>query len=100
MSPKTDAFLSAAEDRSCRLWDVRTPVCCGVMRTGDAPVVAFDHQGVVFSVVTDDGIVKMFDAKQYDAGPFITFSLAPPPAPKGTVRGNERARGWLRRAAC
>ena len=86
MSPMSDAFLSAAEDRTCRLWDLRTPVCSGVMRACDAPVVAWDHQGLVFAVVTDDGVLKMFDAKQYEQGPFITFTLVAPPAPKATAR--------------
>jgi COMPASS component SWD2 len=91
MSPMSDAFLSAAEDRTCRLWDLRTPVCSGVMRACDAPVVAWDHQGLVFAVVTDDGVLKMFDAKQYEQGPFITFTLVAPPAPKATARTHRSA---------
>jgi COMPASS component SWD2 len=90
MSPKSDAFLTASEDRTCRLWDLRSAACTGVMRTGASPAAAWDHQGLVFGVVTDDGIVKMFDAKSYDQGPFVTFTLplAAPgaPPPKATVR--------------
>jgi WD40 repeat protein len=104
MSPKSDAFLTASEDRTCRLWDLRSAACTGVMRTGAAPATAWDHQGLVFGVVTDDGIVKMFDAKSYDQGPFVTFTLplAAPgtPPPKATVRVRVFAVLCARSAAC
>ena len=98
MSPKSDAFLSAAADRSARLWDVRSPACAGMLRTGDSPTLAWDHQGLVFAVMTDDGVVKMFDAKQYDAGPFATFPLCAPPAPAATVRARSARLRTARRA--
>lgn len=77
MSPKSDAFLTAGADCCARLWDVRTNVCCGVMRTGAAPVAAWDHQGLVFGVVTSDGVLKLFDARGYDQGPFDTVAFGP-----------------------
>ena len=75
MSPKSDAFLTAGADGCARLWDVRTNVCCGVVRTGAAPAAAWDHQGLVFGVVTSDGVLKLFDARGYDQGPFDTVAF-------------------------
>jgi COMPASS component SWD2 len=74
MSPKSDAFLTTSQDGSARLWDVRTNVCSGALRCTTAnPVAAFDHQGLVFAVVTSDGVTKLFDARQYEQGPFDTY---------------------------
>lgn len=35
MSPVDDSFLSASLDRSVRLWDVRTPICQGLLNIPD-----------------------------------------------------------------
>ena len=75
MSPKTDAFLSAAEDATLRLWDLRTPVCSGALRASRTPTCAWDQQGLVFAAASDEGVVKMFDARAYEAGPFAAFSF-------------------------
>ena len=44
MSPKNDMFMSAAEDRQMRLWDVRTNVCQGLLQAPAQPCAAFDQQ--------------------------------------------------------
>ena len=47
-------------------------------------MAAWDHQGLVFGVVTQAGCLKLFDAREYAAGPFdaVTFGDGPatPPA--------------------
>ncbi|EEH60425.1 COMPASS/Set1C complex protein [Micromonas pusilla CCMP1545] len=75
MSAKTDQFLSAAKDRTVRLWDLRTNVCNGVIRCATTPSVACDAQGLIFAAATDDGEVKLYDARGYDQGPFTTFRV-------------------------
>jgi COMPASS component SWD2 len=88
MSPKNDSFLTASQDGSCRLWDVRTNVCSGALRCSTAsPVATFDHQGLVFAVVTADGVLKMFDAREYDKGPFdvCVFDAGHHVTPPGTA---------------
>lgn len=75
MSPKTDAFLSASEDATLRLWDLRSPTCSGVLHASRTPTCAWDQQGLVFAAATDDGVVKVFDAKAYGAGPFAAFAF-------------------------
>lgn len=36
---------------------------------------AYDQEGVVFGVYTDDHLVRMYDARNYQDGPFGKFSL-------------------------
>lgn len=75
MSPKNDLFLSAAEDREVRLWDLRVNACQGLVRCPSQPAAAFDEQGLVFAVATDSGVVKLYDVRSYDKGPFATFAV-------------------------
>ena len=42
-----------------------TELCCAVL------------QGLVFAVATESGIVKLYDVRSYDKGPFDTFSVRP-----------------------
>ncbi|GBF90019.1 hypothetical protein Rsub_02725 [Raphidocelis subcapitata] len=73
MSPKNDTFLSAGQDRTVRLWDLRTPICQAVLSAPAQPVAAFDQQGLVFAVGADSGVVRLYDARGYTKGPFETF---------------------------
>jgi COMPASS component SWD2 len=36
---------------------------------------AYDQEGVVFGVYTDDHLIRMYDARNYQDGPFAKFSL-------------------------
>eukprot|EP00884_Botryococcus_braunii_P000796 jgi/Botrbrau1/10717/Bobra.357_1s0019.1 len=75
MSPLTDAFLSASEDRTVRLWDLRTPGCQGFVTTPGLPVAKYDEQGLIFAVGVESGCIKLYDARQYDQGPFETLVI-------------------------
>lgn len=50
-----------------------------VIRVDHQPVTsvcgAYDQEGVVFGVYTDDHLVRMYDARNYQDGPFGKFSL-------------------------
>ncbi|GAB4813270.1 hypothetical protein N2152v2_000316 [Parachlorella kessleri] len=76
MSPKTDMFLSAAEDKQVRLWDLRTPQCQGLLQAPGLPTVTHDEQGLVFCVGAESGVVKLYDARNYGAGPFAAFTVS------------------------
>jgi COMPASS component SWD2 len=76
MSPTNDCILSASQDKQVRLWDLRVNMCQGLMNCPSTPVATFDEQGLIFGVATDSGIVKLYDVRNYDKGPFDTFVLS------------------------
>jgi COMPASS component SWD2 len=73
VSPKTDAVLSASEDKQVRLWDLRSGDCQAVLKAPGIPTCAWDEQGLVFCVAAETGIVKLYDARNYHLGPFTSF---------------------------
>ena len=75
MSPIDDTFMSGSLDNTVRLWDLRSPTCSGVMNVNGKPVCAFDPEGLLFSVGVGSELVKLYDLRQYDSGPFVTFKL-------------------------
>ncbi|KAJ9533442.1 hypothetical protein QJQ45_026480 [Haematococcus lacustris] len=75
MSPKNDTVMSASQDKTVRLWDLRTNICQGLMQVPGNPCAAYDQQGLVFGVATESGIIKLYDVRSYDKGPFDTFSI-------------------------
>ena len=50
-----------------------------MIRVGHQPAAsvcgAYDQEGVVFGVYTDDHLIRMYDARNYQDGPFAKFSL-------------------------
>jgi len=79
MSPVDDSFLSASLDGTVRLWDVRTNACQGLLRVRGRPCVAYDTAGLVFGVASAPGQIRMYDAREFDKGPFATFTPPIPP---------------------
>lgn len=78
MSPIDDSFVSASHDNTIRLWDLRTNVCQGLMRVDGKPKAAFDPRGLVLATVCTANVVKLYDIRSYDAGPFATFAIPGP----------------------
>lgn len=75
MSPRNDTFFSAGEDRTVRLWDLRVPYCQALLHAPGLPTVACDEQGLVFCVGAESGVVKLYDARNYQRGPFVAFTV-------------------------
>lgn len=75
MSPRSECFMSGSLDRTVLLWDLRIDKCQGLIRVRGRPAVAYDEQGLVFAISNEGGLIKMFDARLYDKGPFDTFSV-------------------------
>jgi len=75
MSPQDDTFISASLDNTVRLWDLNTNVCQGLLRRKGRPCVSFDPKGLIFAVATATNVVKLYDLRSYDKGPFSSFSI-------------------------
>ncbi len=75
MSPVDDTFMSGSLDNSVRLWDLRSSSCCGIMQVQGKPVLSFDPEGLVFAVGVQSEMVKLYDLRSYDKGPFATFKM-------------------------
>jgi len=76
MSPCDETFISGSLDKSLRLWDLRSPNCQGLIHFSSRPVAAFDPEGLVFSVGTNNESLKLYDLRSFDKGPFNTFRVA------------------------
>jgi COMPASS component SWD2 len=48
-------------------------MCTALLQAPGLPTVAWDEQGLVFCVGSESGVVKLYDARNYSAGPFVTF---------------------------
>ncbi|XP_071549981.1 WD repeat-containing protein 82-like [Panulirus ornatus] len=76
MSPIDDTFISGSLDKSLRLWDLRSPNCQGMMHVGGRPVAAFDPEGLIFAAGINSEMIKLYDLRSFDKGPFSTFQLS------------------------
>lgn len=75
MSPVDDCFISGSLDKTIRVWDLRSPNCQGLMHVSGRPVASFDPEGLIFAAGVDADIVRLYDLRSFDKGPFATFHL-------------------------
>ncbi|XP_065900981.1 WD repeat-containing protein 82-like [Dysidea avara] len=75
MSPVNDTFLTGSMDKTVRLWDLKSPNCQGIMHLAGKPVASFDPEGLIFSVGVESKMVKLYDLRSFDKGPFATFHV-------------------------
>ncbi|WWC68317.1 uncharacterized protein I206_102242 [Kwoniella pini CBS 10737] len=92
MSPVDDTFITAGDDGTVRLWDLRASGCKGLVQdVGGSAIAAIDNQGIVFAVAcSDTQTIMMYATATMDRTPFlytplndISFSRdsSPPPKP-------------------
>jgi COMPASS component SWD2 len=74
MNPVNDTFLSGSVDGMVRLSDLKSSSCQGQLAVRGRPAVAFDPNGVVFAVASSFNVVRLFDTRHIDQGPFATFT--------------------------
>nr|XP_013015080.1 WD repeat-containing protein 82 [Cavia porcellus] len=75
MSPVDDTFISGSLDKTIRLWDLRSPNCQGLMHLQGKPVCSFDPEGLIFAAGVNSEMVKLYDLRSFDKGPFATFKM-------------------------
>lgn len=73
VSPMDDMFLSVAVDKTIRLWDLKTHNCIGLMNLSATPIATFDPEGLLFAAGLDNNIIKLYDLRSFDKGPFSSF---------------------------
>ncbi|ESK92315.1 wd repeat-containing protein 82 [Moniliophthora roreri MCA 2997] len=79
VSPVDDGFMSGSTDKTVRLWDLRAPVCRGLLNLPASPVVAYDSSGLVFAVAVNYyQRILLYDQANYDKAPFLTITLDDP----------------------
>ena len=79
MSPVDDKFLSGSLDQTIRLWDLRHPVCLGVMHLTGRPVANFDPEGLIFAAGIGSDTIKLYDLRSFEKGPFSNFKIGKEP---------------------
>jgi COMPASS component SWD2 len=75
VSPIDDSFISASLDNTVMFWDLRSASPQGKIDVKGRPVVAYDPKGVCFAVGCAINLIKMYDKRKFDAGPFTQFPL-------------------------
>ncbi|KAF9048585.1 WD40-repeat-containing domain protein [Panaeolus papilionaceus] len=79
MAPLDDGFMSGSLDKTVHVWDLRTPVCRGILSVPAAPIIAHDSSGFVFAVgVNYYAKILLYDKSNYDKAPFLTMNLDDP----------------------
>ncbi|OCF31863.1 compass component swd2 [Kwoniella heveanensis CBS 569] len=92
VSPVDDTFVTAGDDGTVRLWDLRGNSCKGLVRdVGGSVIVTVDNQGLVFAVAcSDTQTIMMYATATMDRAPFAHCPLhdislesisLPPPKP-------------------
>ena len=64
-----------AQDKQLLMWDLRTCQAQARLEVPGQPHGVMDEEGLVFAVGCSSGLISMFDARQYEAGPFLSFPL-------------------------
>ncbi|KAG0426269.1 hypothetical protein HPB47_026607 [Ixodes persulcatus] len=62
----------SSRDKSLCLWDLRSPNCQGVTHLTGRPVGNFDPESLIFAVGLNSELVKLYDLRAFDKGPFNT----------------------------
>ena len=76
MSPTEDVFLASA-DKTTLLFDLRSSKAVASLSvvTKGANLACYDPQGQVFAVATDSRVLRLYDSRNYDKGPFASFEV-------------------------
>lgn len=70
-----NVFLSASNDKSIRLWDVRSPRSQSMTSFNEPPLVAWEPSGTLFAVGLDSKFIKLYDLRGMENGPLAGFTF-------------------------
>ncbi|RKO89146.1 WD repeat-containing protein 82, partial [Blyttiomyces helicus] len=77
LNPRDDTFISASEDRTVRVWELRQAGPIGTLNLEGKrtdPVVAYEHTGIAFALGIE-GHIKLFEMRKWKTGPFKEFAV-------------------------
>lgn len=75
LSSQGGQYGAALQEKKMLMWDLRTCQAQAALETPGQPFAVMDEEGLVFAVACTAGIVSMFDVRQYEGGPFLSFPL-------------------------
>ncbi|KAI8885845.1 WD40 repeat-like protein [Backusella circina FSU 941] len=78
MSPADDTVITSSLDETVRLWDLRSSTCQGMVVSEGKPLASFDPQGLVFATAASKNIIRIYDSRHYEKGPFSTWQIEDP----------------------
>lgn len=71
--------MSGSLDKTVRLWDLRAPLCRGLLTLPSNPIIAYDSTGVVFAVAVNHySRILLYDQANFDKAPFLVITLEDP----------------------
>lgn len=83
MAPNGDHFLSAAQDNTIKLWDLRNKDPQGQLKVVEPASVTYDNTGAVFAVMHNyNSTLALFDTRNFDAPPFLSKPVVDPILPQ------------------
>ena len=63
------------QDKRVYVWDLRTQHAQATVDVPGQPYVSMDEDGLVFAIAANGNIVSLFDARNFQHGPFLSFPM-------------------------
>lgn len=94
VSPGSDSFLSCSKDNTVTVWDLGSRNPQGKLKLATPYLAAFDPSASVIAIASQStSSIALFDFRNYDKPPFVTFDLAPF---EEMYTPSTRARAWTK----
>ncbi|KAL4802238.1 WD40-repeat-containing domain protein [Aspergillus unguis] len=94
LSPGSDSFISCSKDDTLAIWDLGSRHAQGKLKLSTPYLAAFDPSASVIAIASQStSSVLLYDFRNYDKSPFITFDLAPL---EERYTPSTRGRAWTR----
>lgn len=95
LCPANDTFLSAAQDDTVRLWDLRSTSAQGSLNLHGATLTAYDPSATVIAIASPaTQTILLYDLRNFDRPPFATFDLLAAEQRVARSHGQPQAQGW------